>query len=63
MLSLDISRAYNHVSTERLLWILKRKGLPEWIIKYVQNFMLERCTRVAFNRYKSEWIQMNSGIL
>ena len=56
MLSLDISGAYDHVSTERLLWILKRKGLPEWIIKYVQNFMLERRTRVAFDGYESEWI-------
>src|SRR5947207_16022025 len=63
ILSLDISGAYDHVSTERLLWILKRKGLPEWIIKYVQNFMLERRTRVAFNGYESEWIQTNSGIL
>ena len=62
MLSLDISGAYDHVSTERLLWILKRKGLPEWIIKYVQNFMLERRTRVAFDGYESEWIQTNSGI-
>src|SRR5213078_231381 len=37
MLSLDISGAYDHVSTERLLWILKKKGLLEWIIKYVKN--------------------------
>ena len=39
MLSLDISGAYNHVLIERLLWILQRKGLLEWIIKYVKNFM------------------------
>ena len=62
MLSLDISGAYDHVSTERLLWILQRKGLPEWIIKYVKNFMQGRRTRVAFDGYKSEWVQINSGI-
>ena len=56
MLSLDISGAYDHVSTERLLWILKKKGLPEWIIKYVKNFMQGRRTRVAFNGYESEWV-------
>src|SRR6266480_6664935 len=33
ILSLDISGTYDHVSIERLLWILKRKRLPEWIIK------------------------------
>ncbi len=62
ILSLDISRAYNHVSTERLLWILQRKGLPEWIIKYVRNFMQGRRTRVAFDGYESDWVQINSGI-
>ena len=62
MLSLDISGAYDHVSTERLLWILQRKGLPEWIIKYVKNFMQGRRTRVAFDGYESEWVQTNSGI-
>ena len=62
MLSLDISGAYDHVSTERLLWILQRKGLPEWVIKYVKNFMQGRRTRVAFDGYESEWVQTNSGI-
>src|SRR5947208_7015944 len=62
MLSLDISGAYDHVSTERLLWILKKKGLPEWIIKYVKNFMQGRRMKVTFNGYESEWVQMNSGI-
>ncbi len=42
MLSLDISGAYDHVSTKRLLWILRNKGFPEWIIKYVQSFMQGR---------------------
>ena len=62
MLSLDISGAYDHVSTERLLRILQRKGLPEWVIKYVKNFMQGRRTRVAFDGYESEWVQTNSGI-
>jgi hypothetical protein len=62
MLSLDISGAYDHVSTERLLWILQRKGLPEWIAGYVRSFIRGRRTRVAFDGYESNWIQVNSGI-
>jgi hypothetical protein len=62
MLSLDISGAYDHVSTERLLWILKQKGLQEWIVTYVRNFMLGRRTRVAFDGYESDWVQTNTGI-
>ena len=32
MLSLDISGAYNNIPHERLLYILRAKGFPEWII-------------------------------
>jgi len=32
MLSLDISGAYNNVPHKRLLYILRAKGFPEWII-------------------------------
>ena len=41
---------------------MKKKGLPEWIIKYVKNFMQGRRTKVAFDGYESEWVQTNSGI-
>jgi len=32
MLSLNISGAYNNVPHKRLLYILRVKGFPEWII-------------------------------
>jgi len=32
MLSLDISSAYNNIPYKRLLYILRAKGFPEWII-------------------------------
>ena len=35
MLSLDISGAYDNVPHERLLYILRAKGFPEWIIQFV----------------------------
>jgi len=32
ILSLDISGAYNNIPYKRLLYILRAKGFPEWII-------------------------------
>jgi len=35
MLSLDISGAYNNIPHKRLLYILRAKGFPEWIIQFI----------------------------
>ena len=40
----------------------EEQGTPEWVVRYVRNFMRGRRTRVAFDEYQSEWIQTNSGI-
>ena len=63
MLSLDISRAFNYISHERLLWILKKKGLLEWIIKFIQAFLTGRTTKIVFKGYKSKKIPIPTGIL
>ena len=55
MLSLNIIGVYNYVNYERLLWILKKKGLLEWIILIIKSFLKERRIRLAFTDYKSEW--------
>jgi hypothetical protein len=62
MLSLDLSGAFDNVSQERLLWILKQKGYPEWIRTAINNFMTERRTKIVIPGYTSDWIQTQSGI-
>ena len=62
MLSLDLAGAFDNVLHERLLWILKRKGLPEWLIQIIASFLTRRRTRIAFTRHESEWIQTQTGI-
>ena len=62
MLSLDLAGAFDNVSHERLLWILKSKGLPEWLIKIIASFLTGRRTRIAFTGHESEWIQTQTGI-
>ena len=39
MLSLDIAGAYDYVSHERLLAILKEKGFLEWFIGVIISFL------------------------
>ena len=62
MLSLDLSGAFDNVSHERLLWILRNKGLPDWIIKFVQAFLTGRTTKIIIEGYESESIPTPTGI-
>ena len=62
MLSLDIAGAYDHVSHERLLAILKKKGFPEWFIGVITSFLQGRRTRIAYTGYESDWIENKAGI-
>jgi endonuclease/exonuclease/phosphatase family metal-dependent hydrolase len=62
MLCLDIKGAYDNVSHARLLWILRTKGLPDWMINIIQSFLTNRRTRLIFSGFRSDWINTTSGI-
>jgi hypothetical protein len=62
MLSLDITAAFDNVSHKRLLWILDRLGLPEWMIQFTASFLSERKTRIAHSGISSNWIPTTNGI-
>ena len=51
------------MSHERLLWILRKKGLPEWMIKFIQAFLTGRTTKIVFKGYESKKILIPIGIL
>jgi hypothetical protein len=51
MLSPDISGIYNNIPYKRVLYILRAKGFPEWIIQFVQGFIGQKETSLVFNRY------------
>ena len=63
MLSLDISGAFDYVAHERLLWILRKKGILEWMTKFTQSFLTGRSTKIVFEGYESETILTPIGIL
>ena len=62
MLSLDLAGAFDNVSHDRLLAILRGKGLPEWIIQVVASFLQGRRTRIVYTGHESDWIETKTGI-
>src|SRR2546430_6881400 len=62
MLSLDLSGAFDKVSHDRLLWILQKKRLPEWVIRFVEGFLTDRRTQLVFSGYTSDEVRTQTGI-
>ena len=62
MLSLDLAGAFDMVSHSRLLDVLTRKGLPQWLVSIIASFLQARRTRLVYTGYESSWINVQSGI-
>ena len=62
VLGLDLAGAFDYVSHQRLLWVLRKKGYPEWIVKVVESFLTGRRTRLSFSDYESQWIDTATSI-
>ena len=62
VLSLDISRAYDYVSHERLLHNLRKARLPGWICEFTGSFLTDRITHLALPGFTSDAIPTTNGI-
>jgi len=62
MLSLDLGGAFDNISHERLLHIIRSTGFPPWITHAVECFLTERRTKIAFSGFESDWVPTRSGI-
>ena len=62
MLSLDLAGAFDDVSHERLLYILRQKGFPEWLMSFIKSFLIQKRTRIRFTGYESDGIPTQTGI-
>ena len=61
-LLLDVKGAYDHVSKNRLLTILKDLALPDSVIKWVSSFISGRSLKLLFNRQSDENQPIQTGI-
>jgi len=51
---LDISGAFDIVNLIRLLDILKKKGLPGWVVRWIRAFITNRRTTLVIQGSKTE---------
>ncbi|CAM4373646.1 unnamed protein product [Caretta caretta] len=62
MLFLDFSKAFDTVSHSILVSKLKKYGLDEWTIRWVQSWLDCRAQRVVINGSMSSWQPVSSGV-
>jgi hypothetical protein len=62
MLGMDMSGAFDNVSHTRLLDNLRKKGIPNYIVRWVTSFLRERSTSIKVNEGESEVFHTETGI-
>jgi ribonuclease HI len=59
---MDVAGAFNNVHHERLLHNMKKRKVPDFIVRWTESFLKERGTRLRFNGVESERICTNAGV-
>ena len=62
MLCLDMLGVYDHVSHTRLLHILKCKGCPDWLLKWIESMLRGRTTTINLNGWFSRTFSTKASI-
>lgn len=62
VLSLDISGAFDRVIRERLIHVLRSRKVPRGICGWVNSFMLERRTTLAFDDQETDDFLLPGGV-
>ncbi|GAB0208208.1 mitochondrial enolase superfamily member 1 [Grus japonensis] len=60
---LDFSKAFDTVSHNILIGKLRKCGLDEWTVRWVENWMNGRAQRVVISSTESSWRPVASGVL
>lgn len=62
VLFLDIEGAFPNAVTDRLIHILKSKGIPPEYVELIRNMLQGRRTRLKFDDYLSDFFEIHNGI-
>ena len=58
---LDFSKAFDTVSHNVLLQKLRKCGLDEWSVRWIENWLNGRAQRVVISGAESDWRPVTSG--
>ncbi|CAM5125387.1 unnamed protein product [Natator depressus] len=62
MMCLNFSKVFDMVSHSILASKLKKYGLDEWIIRWIESWLDHRAQRVMINGLMSSWQAVSSGV-
>ncbi|CAM5134719.1 unnamed protein product, partial [Eretmochelys imbricata] len=62
VLFLDFSKAFDTVSHSILACMIKKYGLDEWTIRWIESWLDCRAQRVVINGSMSSWQPVSSGV-
>jgi ribonuclease HI len=62
VLFLDVEGAFPNAVTNRLLHNLKRRRIPAILIRFISNLLTNRRTKLRFDDYTSDFIDITNGI-
>ncbi|GAB0179818.1 mitochondrial enolase superfamily member 1 [Grus japonensis] len=59
---LDFSKAFDTVSCNVLIGNLRKCGLDEWTVRWVENWLNDRAQRIVISSAESSWRPVASGV-
>ncbi|PKU33848.1 rna-directed dna polymerase from mobile element jockey- hypothetical protein [Limosa lapponica baueri] len=59
---LDFSKAFNTVSHSILIPKLRKCGLEEWTVRWIENWLKDRAQSVVISGTESSWRSVTSGV-
>jgi len=59
---LDFSKAFDIVSHNILIGELRKRGLGEWSVRWIENWVNGRAQRVVISAAESSWRPVTSGV-
>src|SRR3982075_990106 len=62
LLSIDISGAFDTVNHIRLLEILRKKGLPPWIVRWIRAFLKNRSTTLVIQNQETALFEIDARV-
>ena len=62
MLCIDFSKAFDIVSHNILVMKLRKCGIDEWTVKWIENWLTGRAQRVVNSGTESGWRPVNSNV-